>query len=70
MDLRADLPRIIAPTLLIAGAQDPATPPSHSETIMEAVPGARLAVLSPAAHLATWEQGGRATELIMEALHG
>ena len=27
MDLRADLPRIVAPLLAIAGAQDPSTPP-------------------------------------------
>jgi 3-oxoadipate enol-lactonase len=45
MDLRADLPRIVAPTLAIAGADDPATPPDHLREIAAAVPGARLLVL-------------------------
>ncbi|TCC63215.1 hypothetical protein E0H73_12170 [Kribbella pittospori] len=33
MDLRPDLPVITAPTLAIAGADDPATPPYHLEQI-------------------------------------
>lgn len=56
MDLRADLPRILAPTLAIAGADDPATPPEHLEAIAAGVPGARLLVLPRAAHLANLEQ--------------
>jgi 3-oxoadipate enol-lactonase/4-carboxymuconolactone decarboxylase len=56
MDLRADLPRIVAPTLAIAGADDPATPPDHLREIAAAVPGARLLVLPEAAHLACVEQ--------------
>lgn len=56
MDQRADLPRISAPTLAIAGADDPATPPEHLRQIADAVPAARLLVLPGAAHLASWEQ--------------
>ena len=56
MDLRADLPRITAPTLTIAGAQDPATPPEHLAAVADAVPGAVALVLPQAAHLASWEQ--------------
>jgi 3-oxoadipate enol-lactonase/4-carboxymuconolactone decarboxylase len=56
MDLLADLPRIAAPTLAIAAAEDPATPPEHLEAIAAAVPGARYVVLSQAAHLAAVEQ--------------
>lgn len=56
MDLTADLTRITAPTLVIGGAEDPATPPEHQRLIARAIPGARLEVLSPAAHLATVEQ--------------
>jgi 3-oxoadipate enol-lactonase/4-carboxymuconolactone decarboxylase len=56
MDLRADLPRIVAPTLAIAGAEDPVTPPEHLRAIAAAVPGARLLVLPEAAHLACVEQ--------------
>ncbi len=56
MDLRADLPRVLAPTLAIAGAEDPATPPEHLQAIAAGVPGARLLVLPHAAHLANLEQ--------------
>lgn len=56
MDLRADLARISAPTLALAGAADPTTPPEHLRAIAEAVPGARLLVLPQAAHLANDEQ--------------
>jgi 3-oxoadipate enol-lactonase len=59
MDLRADLPVIAAPTLVIAGAVDPATPVEHGELIASLVPAARLEVVD-AAHLANWE---RATEV-------
>src|SRR5690606_29425343 len=37
MDLRGDLATITAPTLAIAGADDPATPPPHLEAIAERV---------------------------------
>ena len=56
MDLRSDLPTITAPTLAIAGADDPATPPEHLREIAAAIPGSRLLVLPDAAHLANVEQ--------------
>lgn len=56
MDLRADLPAILAPTLAIAAAEDPARPPEHLAAIADAVPGARLQLLPGAAHLANVEQ--------------
>jgi 3-oxoadipate enol-lactonase/4-carboxymuconolactone decarboxylase len=58
MDLRADLARIAAPTLVVAAAQDPATPPLHGEVIATGILGARLRLLDHAAHLATVEQPG------------
>ena len=56
MDLLADLPRITAPTLAIAGADDPATPPEHLAAIAAGVPGAQYLMLPRAAHLAAVEQ--------------
>ena len=56
LDLRDDLPTIQAPTLVIASAEDSATPPEHGRRIADAVPDARLVVLSEAAHLANVEQ--------------
>ena len=53
MDLTGDLPSIAAPTLVVAGEQDPSTPPEHGRRIAELIPGARFEVVSHAAHLAS-----------------
>jgi len=52
MDLRPLLPSVTARTLVIAGAQDPATPPWHGAVVASGIPGARLRVIRGAAHLA------------------
>ena len=52
MDLRPLLASVTAPTLVIAGAEDPATPPWHGAVIASAIPSARLRVIRGAAHLA------------------
>ena len=57
MDLRAGLAKITAPTLVIAGRQDPATPVAMAEEIASGIAGADLVVLSKAAHLLAVEQG-------------
>lgn len=56
MDLRPILKDVAAPTTIIAGAEDPATPLAMAEALRDAIPSARLAVLSPAAHLLAVEQ--------------
>jgi 3-oxoadipate enol-lactonase len=69
LDLRDELPRIVADTLVIAGAQDPATPPEpHGRLLAEGIPSARLEVLDPAAHLANVERSDAVTELILDHL--
>ena len=70
MDLTEGLPSITVPTLVIAGAQDKSTPPDHAERIATAVPGARLEVLDPGAHLVAVEQPDRVTDLIIDHLGG
>ncbi len=55
MDHRPLLPKITAPTLVIAGRRDPATPLEGNEYIQQHIPNARLAVLE-AAHIANVEQ--------------
>ncbi len=52
MDLRSSLPAISAPTLVVAGADDPATPPPHGAVIASGIARARLRVIRGAAHLA------------------
>jgi 3-carboxy-cis,cis-muconate cycloisomerase/3-oxoadipate enol-lactonase len=68
MDLRAGLPAITAPTLVIAGADDLATPPARAEAIVAAIPKARLEVVAGAAHLANIEQPEQVTRLLLDHL--
>jgi 3-oxoadipate enol-lactonase len=68
MDLRPDLPRITAPTLVIGGAEDLSMPRSHQEAIVAAVPGARLRIVEHAAHLASFEQPDTVNALLLEHL--
>ena len=53
-DLRGDLQRIEAPTLVIAGADDPSVPRDEIELLADGIPDARL-VEVPGAHLANVE---------------
>jgi 3-oxoadipate enol-lactonase len=68
MDLRGDLPRIQAPTLVVAAAQDTSTPPEHGEAIAAAIPGARFELVSPSAHIAAVERADEVTALIRDHL--
>lgn len=68
MDLRAELGAIRAPTLAIAGAEDPVTPPEHLFRIAGAIPGARSVVVGGAAHLASIEKPEEMTALIASHL--
>jgi 3-oxoadipate enol-lactonase len=70
MDLRDGLPGITAPTLVVAGRQDPSIPPEHGEAIAAAIPGARIEILDPGAHLASVERADAVTALIAEHLDG
>jgi 3-oxoadipate enol-lactonase len=64
MDLRAGLPSVTTPTLVVSGAQDTAISPSHGRLIADAIPGSRYELLDPAAHLATVERADGVNELI------
>jgi 3-oxoadipate enol-lactonase len=68
IDLRGELARITAPTLVVAGAADPATPPEHGRLIADLIPGARLEVLDGAAHLGNIEQAEEYNRLLLEHL--
>ena len=67
-DVRAELSEITASTLIVAGAQDRAIPPSQGEAIAAAVPGSKLQILDPAAHIATVERADTVNALIFEHL--
>ncbi|MHA6800178.1 3-oxoadipate enol-lactonase [Bounagaea algeriensis] len=57
-DVRERLGEIRVPTLALAGAEDPATPPAMLQQITDAVPGSRLAVVPNTAHLLNAEAPG------------
>jgi 3-oxoadipate enol-lactonase len=69
MDLRERLSAITAPTLVVAGAEDPATPLAHAEGLAAGIPEARLAVVD-ASHLANIEQPEPVTRLLLDHLTG
>lgn len=65
-DIRDRLADIAAPTLLIAGRADAATPPAHLREIADAVPGAALTEVPGASHLAPVQR----PEVVLAALRG
>jgi 3-oxoadipate enol-lactonase len=68
VDLRDDLGRITAPTLVVSGADDPALPPEHQRLIAEGIPGAELLTVAPAAHLANLERSLEITGALLAHL--
>jgi 3-oxoadipate enol-lactonase len=69
MDFRDSNARIKAPTMVIVGAHDPATPPAQGEAIAKAIPGAKVATID-AAHIANMEQPQVYTKTVLEFLLG
>ncbi|MDX6740393.1 4-carboxymuconolactone decarboxylase [Actinocorallia sp. A-T 12471] len=51
-DVRAELPRLTLPVLIVGGKADPATPSPHARELADAIPSATLLELPAAAHLA------------------
>jgi 3-oxoadipate enol-lactonase / 4-carboxymuconolactone decarboxylase len=66
MDLRADLHRIAAPTLVVAAAEDTAIPPVNSYTLHEAISGSRIELIAGAAHIPTLDQPAILVSLLLE----
>jgi 3-oxoadipate enol-lactonase len=67
-DVRERLREISSSTLVVAGADDPATPVEHAEFIASRIPGARLRVLERAAHLANVERAPAFNTALLEHL--
>jgi 3-oxoadipate enol-lactonase len=68
MDMRADLERIAAPTLVVSAEQDPATPPEHQRVLADGIRGARLESIAGAAHLACIERPDEVGRLMLDHL--
>lgn len=58
LDATGILSRITAPTLVLAGEEDHATPPEMARVIAEGVPGAELRILPATRHLSLIERPG------------
>lgn len=67
-DARGRISSVVSPVLVVAGADDPATPLEHAELIASRIPGARIHVLEDAAHLANVEQAERFNAAVLAHL--
>jgi 3-oxoadipate enol-lactonase len=65
MDQRDSLSSITAPTLVISGAEDPATPPWHGAVIARRIAGSRLRVIRGGSHLSNVSQPGEVAKLLL-----
>ena len=69
-DFRSELGAVSAPTLVLVGSDDPATPPDQARLIADGVPGAQLVEIPRAAHLLNVEQPGRFNREVRTFLTG
>jgi pimeloyl-ACP methyl ester carboxylesterase len=68
IDLREQVGEITAPTLVVSGSEDPATPPENGRLIAAGISGARFVELAGAAHLGNVERATQFNELLLEHL--
>jgi 3-oxoadipate enol-lactonase len=66
LDLSPLLPSITAPTLVLAGADDPVSPPEHARAVGGSIPGARVEVVPDAAHLLNVEQPDHVSRVLVD----
>ena len=55
LDTQERLAGLTCPTLVLAGSEDPSTPPAAARLIGERIPGARVEIVAGASHMATLE---------------
>jgi 3-oxoadipate enol-lactonase len=72
LDITADLQKITAPTLIVAGELDALKPRKYSDIIAREIPNAEYALIPHAGHAAMWERAGVFNSLILGFLakHG
>lgn len=70
VDTTSRLHQINAPTLVIAGELDQGTPPAMSQTLTEAIAGARMVVINDASHVSVIEQPQRFAGIVTEFISG
>ncbi|MEU6534619.1 4-carboxymuconolactone decarboxylase [Streptomyces sp. NPDC047000] len=65
-DVRAELPGVGVPTLVLVGSEDRVTGPAEARTLVAGIPDARLAVVPGASHLVPVEQPAAVTDLLVQ----
>jgi len=68
-DLRNDSRSIVAPTLIIAGADDVPTPPSEARWLHDRIPGSELAIINHAAHISNLDAADEFNDLLAAFLN-
>ena len=69
-DLRASLPQLLQPALVIAGARDMLTPLAASSFMAQALPNAQIVNVAGAAHAPFLSHPGIVVERMVDFLHG
>jgi 3-oxoadipate enol-lactonase len=67
-DVRPLLGSVTAPTLVLSGASDPASPPERGREIATAISRARFEIIPAAAHLACLERPDAVTAVLVPFL--
>jgi 3-oxoadipate enol-lactonase len=65
LDLRPQLARVRAPTLVVSGAEDVAAPPAVGAATARGISGARLTVIQAASHFAHYEKPGPVNDALL-----
>jgi pimeloyl-ACP methyl ester carboxylesterase len=70
LELYHALPRLTVPTIVLAGAKDRLTPPSHAKRIAEQLPDlVRLTVLEETGHMAPLERPDQVNQALLDLAH-
>ena len=64
-DLRPDLSKVTAPTLVISGLSDGLNPPSAGQELAEHIPGSRFEVYEHSGHMLAFEEEDRLVDDIV-----
>jgi pimeloyl-ACP methyl ester carboxylesterase len=65
LNITADLHRITAPTLVVAGEEDALKPRKYSDIIAHEIPNSEYALIPHTGHAAMWERAGVFNSLIL-----
>ncbi|MGD8623949.1 MAG: alpha/beta fold hydrolase [Anaerolineae bacterium] len=65
LDITADLPRITAPTLVVAGELDALKSRKYSDILAREIPNTEYGLIPQAGHAAMWERAGVFNSLIL-----